>query len=121
MPGRSLIAASLLALGPTLPAHAADWKIPKTGFDLLRSLQVENADVNSSSGLLVYTESVAAQAYVIGMMNGGLIQGRYCISDNVRYVDIVLVTRAYLEQNTDLLSMDAANLADAALKKAFPC
>lgn len=127
MPGRSPIGASFWAFSALfaliMPSGAsANWQPPATGYDLLRGMRLETYNSGSQEGLDAYANAVAGDAMVIGIFKSGLNNGRLCIKpDGIKYADVVLVVRAWLEQNTDLLSGDAAMLAEAALEKAFPC
>jgi hypothetical protein len=95
---------------------SAEWRVPRTGFDLLRALQQGVVRLNSDE----YANAIAAQAYVFGVAE--TTSTPLCFPPGeLTNDDIYLVVRAYLEQNTNLLSGKARELIEAALHKAFPC
>jgi len=105
-------------------AQGAEFTVtpPATGYELLKQLQQDSEFRTSKAGMNEIAVFSMVRGYVFGLADAMTGDKVICpmIPPTTRS-SVLVVVRAYLEQNTDRLSMPAGDLIAQALRKAFPC
>lgn len=104
-----------------MSVSAVGWDLPSNGFSLLRALQQGPSDLVSDEGRALYGTAIAAQGFIWGVFDVLYHENTICVQEQVSNRDVNVAVRAFLEQNTDMLSQEAGALTRAGLIRAFPC